>query len=36
MASSKKSTSGVQELITRLKGDGVKAGHDEAVRPCKR
>ena len=35
MASSKKSTSGVQELITRLKGDGVKAGHDEAQRMIK-
>ncbi len=35
MASGKKSTSGVQELITRLKGDGVKAGHDEAQRMIK-
>ena len=35
MASSKKSTSGVQELIARLKDDGVKAGQDEAQRMIK-
>ncbi len=35
MASEKKVTSGVQELITRLKGDGVKAGQDEAQRMIK-
>ena len=35
MANGKKITSGVQELITRLKGDGVKAGQDEAQRMIK-
>lgn len=35
MANEKKVTSGVQELITRLKDDGVKAGQDEAQRVIK-
>ncbi len=35
MANEKKITSGVQELITRLKDNGVKAGRDEAERMTK-
>ncbi len=35
MADKKKVTIGVQELITRLKGDGVRAGQDEAQRMIK-
>ncbi|MHC4321492.1 MAG: hypothetical protein ACYST3_04375 [Planctomycetota bacterium] len=35
MANEKKITSGVQELITRLKDNGVKAGRDEAQRMIK-
>ncbi len=35
MANEKKITSGVQELITRLKDNGVKAGRDEAERMIK-